>query len=399
MFNFVGPSVSPKAKYTRIVSLLHWRSALVGATIAAQIAVSGCGQLADAQSSPPPAPPVSVVPAIQRSVNDLEEFSGRLEAVDFVELHPRVSGTIEAVHFIDGAIVRKGELLFSIDPRPFLAELGRAQSQLTVSKARFELAQTEFARARALLDQEAASKQEFDQLASSLRTSLADIQGAESALRLAQLNLDYTQVRSPIAGHASRANITVGNLVDEQSALTSIAGVSRVYAYFDGSEQTFLRLQALKANESSYLHEGELDFVDNRLNPQTGAVRLRASFDNANGQFTPGLAARLRMQSPVAYDAVMVPERAIGTDQTKKFVYVVAADGKPLFREVIPGALFDGMRVLKSGVKAGENVIVDGLQRVRPGVAVSPQLLEIDALGMPIPVPPRSAASASVATR
>jgi len=277
-------------------------------------------------------------------------------------------------------------------------------------KTKFELAQTQLARARTLLESQAASKEEVDQLSSGSRTSQADIQGAEAALRVARLNLEYTQVRAPIGGRASRANITAGNLVNEQSVLTSIAGVSRVYAYFDGSEQTFLRLQALKAgskaprvqmalaNEQNFPHEGRLDFVDNRLNPQTGAVRMRANFDNPKGQFTPGLAARLRMESPEPYDAVMVPERAIGTDQTKKFVYVVGADGRPQFREVKPGALFEGMRVVQGGVKPGENVVVDGLQRVMPGVPVAPQVLKVDAKGMPIfPPPPGPAGSAPAA--
>ena len=361
--------------------------------------LSGCAPPADAQGGPPHAPPVSVAPAVQRSVSDSEEFSGRLEAIDFVELRPRVAGTIDKVHFVDGALVRKGDLLFTIDPRPFEAELARAQSQLASTKAKSELAQSELARAKTLLAQQAASKEEVDQLNSTSRTSQADIQGAEAALRVASLNLGYTQVRAPIAGRVSRALITAGNLVNEQSVLTSIAGVGRVYAYFDGSEQTYLQLRALKAdakaprvvmglaNETNYPHVGQLDFVDNRLNPQTGAIRMRASFDNAKGQFTPGLAARLRMESPTAYDAVMVPDRAIGTDQTKKFVFVVAGDGKPQFREIKPGALFDGMRVVQGNLKAGENVVVDGLQRIQPGMTVAPQVLKVDAQGMPI-VPP-----------
>ena len=404
------PPASTKTESARDARPQLWRSAFIGAAVIAQLAFSGCSQTADAQSGPPPAPPVSVAPAVQRSVNDQEEFSGRLEAIDFVELRPRVSGTIDKVHFIDGASVRKGELLFSIDPRPFAAELARARSQLAASTARFELARTELVRARTLLDQQAASRQEVDQLDAGSRTSQADIQGAQAAVRVAQLNLEYTQIRAPITGRASRANLTAGNLVTEQSVLTSIAGVARVYAYFEGSEQTFLHLRALKAgeaaprvqmglaNEPAYPHTGQLDFVDNRLNPQTGAIRLRASFDNTKGQFTPGLAARLRMQSPLAYDAVMVPERAIGTDQTKKFVYVVAADGKPQFREVKPGALFEGMRVVQGGVKPGENVVVDGLQRVMPGVALTPQVLKVDSDGMPIfpplPGPPASAPAA-----
>ena len=379
------------------------------------LGLGGCSQSADAQGGPPQAPPVSAAPAVQRTVVDSEEFSGRLEATDYVELRPRVSGTIEKIHFSDGASVQKGQQLFTIDPRPFEAEAARAQSQLAAAKARAELAQSELARAKTLLDSQAISRQEFDQLTSGTRTSQADIQGAEAALRTARLNLEYTQVRAPIAGRASRANITVGNLVNEQSVLTSIAGVSRVYAYFDGSEQTYLRLRGdekggdrpLKvkmglANEQGFPHAGQVDFIDNRLNPQTGAIRMRATFDNAKGRFTPGLAARLRMEGTSAYDAVLVPDRAIGTDQTKKFVFVVGAGPGPAqFREVRPGTLIDGMRVVTGQLKAGELVVVDGLQRVIPGVPVAPQVLKVDASGMPIfpppPGPPGAAPAASAA--
>ena len=379
------------------------------------LGLGGCSQSADAQGGPPQAPPVSAAPAVQRTVVDSEEFSGRLEATEYVELRPRVSGTIEKIHFSDGAFVQKGQQLFTIDPRPFEAEAARAQSQLAAAKARAELAQSELARARTLLDSQAISRQEFDQLTSGTRTSQADIQGAEAALRTARLNLEYTQVRAPIAGRASRANITVGNLVNEQSVLTSIAGVSKVYAYFDGSEQTYLRLRGDEkggdrapkvkmglANEQGFPHSGQVDFIDNRLNPQTGAIRMRATFDNAKGRFTPGLAARLRMEGSSAYDAVLVPDRAIGTDQTKKFVFVVGAGPGPAqFREVKPGTLIDGMRVVTGQLKAGELVVVDGLQRVIPGVPVAPQVLKVDANGMPIfpppPGPPGAAPAASAA--
>ena len=384
---------------------------LMGGTVLASIVATlflatGCGGPAEAQGVPPQAPPVSVAPAAQRPVADSEEFSGRLEAAEYVELRPRVGGTIDKVHFTDGALVRKGDLLFSIDPRPFEAEAARAQSQLTSVKARFELAQSELARAQRLLDSQAVSKQEVDQLAASQRTSQADIQGAEAALRIARLNIEYAQVRAPIAGRVSRAGITTGNVVNEQSVLTTIAGVSKVYAYFDGSERTYLRLKEAKAggkapkvrmallDEQGFPHEGEVDFVDNRLNPQTGAIRMRATFDNAAGRFTPGLTARLRMESAAAHDAVLVPERSIGTDQTKKFVYVVEADGKPQFREVHLGALADGMRVVQGSVKGGEHVVVDGLQRIQPGMTVAPQLLQVDARGMPIFPPIAGAAPA-----
>lgn len=391
--------------FTRRVGL----TGLVGLSVGAGLLLSACGKGAQAPGGPPPAAVVSVAPAVQRTVTNSEEFSGRLEASDFVELRPRVAGTIDRVLFTDGATVRKGDLLFQIDPRPFEAEVARAQSQLDATKARLELAETEVGRAKTLLDAQAVSKQEFDQLTSGSRTSQADLRAAEAALRTAQLNLGYTQVRAPIAGRVSRANITAGNLVNEQAVLTTIAGVGRVYAYFDGSEQTYLRLQAEKAakpngkgpvvrmglaNETGHPHEGVVDFVDNRLNPQTGAIRLRASFDNSKGLFTPGLAARVVMDSTAEYSAVMVPDRAIGTDQTKKFVYVVGADGQPQFREVKPGALFGGMRVVQGGVKAGENVVVDGLQRVIPGMPVAPQVLQVDAEGLPIVPPPAPAPTA-----
>jgi RND family efflux transporter MFP subunit len=377
--------------------------ALVAAALTAAALLVACGNNADAQGGPPQAAPVSVAPAVQRSISDSEEFSGRLEPTEYVELRPRVGGVIERVHFTAGALVTKGQLLFTIDPRPFEAEVARADSQRAAAVARAELAKSEVGRAQQLLDSKAVSRQEFDQLTSGARTSEADIKAADAALRVARLNLGYTTVRAPIAGRASRAEVTAGNLVSEQSVLTTIAGVGKVYAYFDGSEQTFLRVKATNekapkvrmglSNETGYPHEGQVDFIDNRLNPQTGAIRMRASFDNAKGLYTPGLAVKLTMATSSAYTATLVPERAIGTDQTKKFVFVVGADGQPQVREVKPGALQGGMRVVTAagpggGVKPGENVVVDGLQRVIPGMPVAPQVLKVDEQGMPIFPPP-----------
>lgn len=357
--------------------------------------LAGCSGAADAQGGPPAAAPVSVAPAVQRTISDSENFSGRIEATEFVELRPRLAGTVDKVHFTDGALVSKGQLLFSIDPRPFAAELARAESQLAAVRARAELATAELARVRPLLEANAVSRQEVDQLGAGARTAEADIRAAEAQVRSARLNLEYAQVRAPIAGRVSRAAVTAGNLVSDQVVLTSIASVGKVYAYFDGSEQTFLRLKASSerspqvrmglANETGYPHEGKLDFVDNGLNAQTGAIRMRAVFDNGKGQFTPGLAARLVLSTSTPYTATLVPERAIGTDQTKKVVFVVGADGQPQGREVKLGPLLGGMRVLGNGaVKPGENVIVDGLQRVIPGLPVAPTVLKVDAQGMPI---------------
>jgi RND family efflux transporter MFP subunit len=379
---------------------------LAMALVGSSVWLSGCGKSADAQGGPPPAAPVSVAPAVQRTISDNEEFSGRLEATEFVELRPRVAGTVDKVHFTDGAMVKKGQLLFTIDPRPFAAEVARAQSLVVAARAKADLANTEVTRAQKLLDSKAVSRQEFDQLSSGSRTSDADIKAAEAALRVARLSLDFASVRAPISGRASRAAVTAGNVVNEQVVLTSIAGVGKVYAYFDGSEQTYLRIKsgtertpAVRmglANETGFPHEGKVDFVDNRLNPQTGAVRMRAAFDNSKGQFTPGLAAKLAMTTSTPYIAVMVPEAAIGTDQTKKFVYVVGTNGQPQFREIKPGALLGGMRVVTGdSVKPGENVIVDGLQRVIPGMPVAPQVLKVNEQGMPIfPPPPQGAPGA-----
>jgi RND family efflux transporter MFP subunit len=313
------------------------------------------------------------------------------------------------VHFTDGATVKKGQVLFSIDPRPFAAEVARAEALLAAVSARADLAQTELARSQKLLDAKAVSRQEFDQLNAGARTSQADIRTADAALRAARLNLEFATVRAPITGRMSRANVTVGNLVNDQTVLTTIAGTTRLFAYFDVSEQTFLRVRAANektprvrmglANEAGHPHEGRVDFIDNRLNAQTGAMRMRASFDNSAGLFTPGLALRLTMGTSAPYSAVLVPDRAIGTDQTKRFVYVVGADGQPQVRNVQLGALFDGMRVIGTGgagdsVKPGENVIVDGLQRVVPGMPVAPQVLKVDARGMPIPAASASAPAA-----
>ncbi len=383
-----------------------WGLATLGLLIA--LALAGCGEQAGAQGGPPPAAPVSVAPAVQRTVSDSEEFSGRLEASEFVELRARVSGTIEQVHFTDGALVKKGQLLFSIDARPFAAEVARAESLLAAVAARADLAQTELARSQRLLDAKAVSRQEFDQLNSGARTTQADIKSADAALRVARLNLEFATVRAPIAGRVSRANVTAGNLVNDQTVLTTIAGTARLFAYFDTSEQTFLRVRAANekapgvrmglANEAGHPHAGRVDFIDNRLNAQTGAMRMRASFDNSAGLFTPGLAVRLTMVTSAPYTAVLVPDRAIGTDQTKRFVYVVGANNQPQVRDVQLGALFDGMRVIAGdSVKPGENIIVDGLQRVVPGMPVAPQVLKVDARGMPVPQPPQAAAPAASA--
>ena len=387
---------------SRFLSRAVRRALLCAALVGGTALLAACGPQVQAQGGPPPAPPVSVAAAVQKPVTDREEFTGRLEALETVDLRPRIGGTIDRVHFRDGALAKKGELLFTIDPRPFQAEVVRAEAQVAAARSRAQLAKAELARAQQLLDASAVSRQEYDQLSSGARTADTDIAAAEAALRVARLNLEYTEVRAPIAGRLSRANITAGNLVDGSSVLTTLVATDRIYAYFDGSEQTFLRLRKARsearddalqvkmalANETGLPHAGRVDFIDNRLNPQTGAIRMRAVFDNAEGQFTPGLFARIQLASGKSYPAVLTPDRAIGTDQSKRFVFVIGANNVAEFREVRLGALVDGMRVVQSGLKAGELVVVNGLQRVRPGTPVAPERLEVDERGMPVEKPP-----------
>jgi len=379
-------------------------------TVAA-LCSSGCGQPTDAKAAAPgagapPPPAVAVAPAVMRAVRDLEEFTGRLEAPQSVEIKPRIGGMIEQVHFKDGAVVKAGDPLFTIDPRPYQAEVARSEAQLAAAETAADLARSELARAQKLIDAKAVSRQEFDQLNSAARTAEANIRVAKAALRVSRLNVEYTSVRAPIAGRMSRANITVGNLVDDKTTLTTLVSTDRVYAYFDGSEQTYLRLRGAGpdqlrvrmalANESGFPHTGRVDFIDNRLNPQTGAIRMRGVFDNAKGEFVPGLFARMQLSGENTHDAVLTPERAIGTDQSKKFVLVASPNNTAEFREVRLGALYDGMRVVESGLKPGELVIVNGLQRVRPGAPLTPEKMDIDEQGMPIekPAAPPAAAKA-----
>lgn len=346
------------------------------------------------------APPVGVAAAVVRRVSDVDDFTGRLEATEAVAVRPRVGGYIEKVHFRAGQDVKKGELLITIDPLTYRADVGRAQGELAAAQSRAALAKLERARGQTLFGQKAISKQEDDQLSATLVTSVANVQAAESALQTAKLNLGYTEIRAPISGRISRALITEGNLVAAgSSVLTTIESLDQVYAYFDASEAVFLRFAgqakgpvhsltnapvAIRMgliNESGYPHEGRIESFDNRLNVNTGAIRTRAVFDNRGREFTPGLYARLRLVSGTPEEAVLVPDRAIGTDQSKRFVVVVGADDVAAYRDVELGSLYDGMRVVRSGLKAGERIVVEGLQRVRPGAKVTPEVEALDEHG------------------
>jgi multidrug efflux system membrane fusion protein len=341
-------------------------------------------------NTPPPAPTIEVASVVGKTITEWDEFSGRIEAVDRVEIRPRVSGTIETVHFREGSIVKKGDPLFTIDSRPYAAEVARAEAAVAASQVRASHAQTEKARAQRLLDDNAISRREFDERINAASETSADVRGAQAALEVAKLNLSYTRIVAPVSGKVSRAEITVGNLVAAGAAsppLTSVVSVSPVYASFDVDEQSYLRYTAPGAgggknglpvflglaNEDGNPHEGKIHSIDNRLDTRSGTIRVRAVFDNEDGRLLPGLYAKVKLGGGSPHDAVLINDRAIGTDQGKKFVLVVDQANKLTYREVDLGPTHEGLRVIRKGLKPGESVVVNGLQRVRPGDTVAPK--------------------------
>jgi multidrug efflux system membrane fusion protein len=331
-----------------------------------------------------------------RNVTLFDEFSGRVEAVERVEIRPRVAGTIDRVHFAEGQLVKRGDALFTIDPRPFDAEVQRAQATLQAERARGELARTQFERARRLLDERAISQREFDEREQGARAAQAAEAQAAASLRAAQLNLEYAVIRSPVTGRVSRAEITTGNLVSPGAqVLTTVVSIAPMYVHFDMDERTFVRYSSGGArgnqgvgdipvkmgliNETEFPRDGKVRSVDNRLDAQSGTIRVRAVFDNADGKLTPGMLARVKLGGSGEQTAVLVNDRAIGTDQAKRFVLVVAEGNKLEYREVQLGQLSGGLRVVTSGLKDGEKIVVGGLQRVRPGMVIAPQPVAMDA--------------------
>jgi len=369
---------------------------LVGLLAAAGLAGAVLAGCADANSqdgaatAAPAGPPVSAAVVVEKPVAETQEFSGRLEAVETVEIRPRVSGYITTVNFKPGAEVKKGDVLFVIDPRPYQAEADRAGAAANAARARADLARLELQRAERLLADKAIAQREFDEKAAAQKELDASARAAQAQFEAARLNLAYTRITAPIDGRVSKAEITLGNLVDASAVLTSVVSTDRIYASFDGDEETYLRVgtraQRAKgatvkvglANEEGFPHEGKLEFVDNQLDARTGSVRMRATLANPDRALAPGLFARVQVGSPVANKAIVINDRAVGTDQSRKYVVVVGADGKAEYRPVQLGPVVDGMRVVRSGLKAGEKIVVGGLQRVRPGSPVTPQIVPMD---------------------
>jgi membrane fusion protein, multidrug efflux system len=335
--------------------------------------------------NPPPAPPAPQVTTAEVTVRDLNawaDFTGRLEAVESVEIRPRVGGYVESAHFVEGGRVAAGDLLYQIDPRPFKAEVDRLAAERDRGLAELKLAQSYRDRAERLLERNATSQEEFEQVAADATVAAAKLAAVNAALDSAKLDLSFTRVTAPIAGRVSRAIVTAGNLVDASVVLTTVVSDESVYAYFDVDEQTYLEHMQTNAaadsivqvgliNEQGYPHVARLDFVDNQVDPNHGTIRARAVLDNRDEHFTPGLFARMKLVSPNRYSAALVDDRAIGTDLGKRFVFVIDEQGTVQYRSVETGRVADGLRVVTNGLTAGDVVIVNGLQRVRPGVTVA----------------------------
>jgi multidrug efflux system membrane fusion protein len=371
------------------------RRRLVIAAAIAGFALAGGGAAiysAHADSPAPAAAPqaaqVDTAQVVNKAIIDWQDFSGRLEAVDRVEIRPQVSGILTQVHFRDGSLVRKGDVLFTIDPRPFAAEVERAEAQLAAAESRVGYTASDLARAERLIADNAVSRRDLEEKQNAARDAGAGVQAARAALRIARLNLEYTSIKAPIDGRMSRAEVTVGNLVSANGgpALTTLVSSSRIYAAFDVDEQTFLKsvnpardargaampVHLGLADQDGHPFEGRIHSVDNRLDTTSGTIRVRALFDNPDGRLVPGLYARIRLGAGTPREAVLIDDRAIGTDQDKRFVLVVDSANKTAYREVRLGNLHDGLRIVEDGLKPGERIVVNGLQRVRPGDPVTP---------------------------
>jgi multidrug efflux system membrane fusion protein len=397
-------TVTDKTEYPAPAARLdrRWFSGCGGAPIGMlfALALAGCDEKAQSQVGAPPPPPVTVAQPVKRTVTDWDEFTGRFEAIQEVQVRARVGGFVNSVEFKDGAIIRAGDLLYIIDPRPFEAVVLQAEGQLADARAKGELAKRDLERGLTLVQTSAVSEQVVDQRRQALQAARAAETQADGALKAAQLNVEFTHVVAPITGRVSRHLVTPGNLVQGSEGgatpLTSIVSLDPIYIYFDVDEATYLKnnrlwfegkrpssrdtanaVQVTLTGETKPSHEGKMDFLDNRLNVSTGTLRSRAIIPNHDLSILPGQFGRVRLIGSSPYEALLLPDTAIATDQSRKIVFVVKDDDTVEARAVELGPLDEGLRVVRTGLKPNDHVIIDGIQRARVGAKVAPKKAEI----------------------
>jgi membrane fusion protein, multidrug efflux system len=394
---------------TRVIAL--------GSLLLAAHLLASCGNQPVASSAPPP-PPVTVAHPLQKTITEWDEYTGRFVAVESVEVRARVSGFIDSVNFKEGQIVKQGDLLFVIDQRPFRLAVEQAKADVERAQAKLEIASLDVQRATPLVRSQSLTEREFDTRKATERDAAGQVASAQAALKEAELNLEWTQVRAPIGGRISDKRVDAGNLItggqSGSTLLTVIVSIDPIHFVFDGSEVDFLHYVRLAAaggrpssrdvqnpvsvrlaDETEYLHQGHMNFVDNVINPKTGTIRGRAVFDNKDGLLTPGFFGRVRLFGG-EHEALLVPDAAIASDQSSKIVFTVADDGTVGTKLVDLGPIVEGLRVIRSGLTAGDRIVIDGVQRARPGQKVKPEDGKIEPVA-PAPaatVPSGSAAAA-----
>ncbi len=377
------------------------RFAETGAALLCAFFVVGCST--DAREPPAPPPPeVTVAPVHTRRVQEWDEYTGRLRAVETVEIRPRVSGYLQTVNFTDGQTVKQGDLLFVIDPRPYQAVLNATKADLARAEVSLALAINDMERADQLLANRAISAEEYDTRSKQVQQAEASVQETKAKVDSAELDVEFTQVRSPIDGRMSRSLVDIGNLIsggfEGSTRLATVVSMDPIHAYFTASEQEYLRYTRLASSgnrpssrdtanpvemrlidETGFPHRGVMDYVDNQIDPSTGTMQGRAIFDNPDHELIPGLFVTVRLLGAGAYDAVLIPDQAIGKDQSNTFVVVVDDAGIATDRSVTLGPIVDGLRVVRTGLSSGESVVIEGLQRVRSGAPVTPDRVDLDA--------------------
>jgi len=360
------------------------------------LVLAGCGE-APKQAAAPPPPAVTVANPVQRTIIDQDEYVGRFVAVDMVEIRARVSGYLEQVHFRDGQIVKQGDLLFTIDKRPFQNTLNQAKANLALAKSNVTFTEADYARAQQLLRDHTISEQVYDQRAQAYRNAQASVNANEAMVKQAELDLEFTELRAPVAGRIGDRRVTQGNLVTggtggNTTLLATIVSMDPIRLEFTFDESAYLRYERLASDgkdvtsrvasvavslklidERDFAHRGNMDFVDNVIDRGSGTIRARAQFSNPDGVFTPGMFARVRVPGSPAYAALLLPDGAILSEQARKYVLAVDGEGMARQKYVTPGELVDGMRIIKEGLAADDRVIVNGLMRARPNIKVNAQ--------------------------